>query len=261
MKPIILFRNIIDTNDELTVASQFFDIVFLRTEVLNNAFVIPRYSALPFYDELEKDIVNLGGILINTYEQHRWIANFDYYELLSEFTPQTWFDSEFNDDGPFVVKGRTNSRKHDWGKKMFAKNKEEAIEIGCELLRDNLIGQQGIIYRKYIPLRTYEIGINGLPFTNEWRFFYLGKKCLSYSYYWSIAQKTDWEIPQIAIDFANFIANKVHSFVNFFVLDIAETETGEWILIEINDATMSGLSLNDPNILYKNLRDEICVYL
>jgi hypothetical protein len=37
------------------------------------------------------------------------------------------------------------------------------------------------------------------------------------------------------------------------VLDIAETEKGDWILIEMNDAQMSGLSMNDPQMLYKRL--------
>jgi len=255
---------LIDTDAELETAKNYFDVVNFRSEIPAGSLVIPRYSSLPFHDELERDVTNLGSKLVNSYEQHRWIANFEYYSFLCEFTAQTWFDWELPDcdyDGPFVVKGRTNSRKHDWNRKMFAKNKREAIQVGCELMQDSLIGQQGIVYRKYIPLRTYEIGLNGLPFTNEWRFFYLGNKCLSYGYYWSIAEKTDWEVPQAAIDFANSIADRVQHAVNFFVLDVAETEAGEWILIEVNDGTMSGLSLNDPNVLYKNLRDEICAFL
>jgi len=42
--------------------------------------------------------------------------------------------------------------------------------------------------------------------------------------------------------------------VNFYVLDIAQTAFGNWILIEINDGQMSGLSENDPDRLYYNLR-------
>jgi hypothetical protein len=42
------------------------------------------------------------------------------------------------------------------------------------------------------------------------------------------------------------------------VLDIGELETNEWILIEMNDGQMSGLSNNNPEILYKNLKKELC---
>jgi hypothetical protein len=37
-------------------------------------------------------------------------------------------------------------------------------------------------------------------------------------------------------------------------MDIAKTQSGEWIVIELNDGQMSGLSENDPNVLYKNLK-------
>lgn len=43
--------------------------------------------------------------------------------------------------------------------------------------------------------------------------------------------------------------------INFFVMDIAQKQNGEWIVIELNDGSWSGLSCNDPNKLYENLRD------
>ena len=40
---------------------------------------------------------------------------------------------------------------------------------------------------------------------------------------------------------------------NFFVMDIARTAEGKWIIIELNDGQQSGLSNVDPEELYSNL--------
>lgn len=39
----------------------------------------------------------------------------------------------------------------------------------------------------------------------------------------------------------------------FYVIDVAKTVYGEWIVIEMNDAQMSGLSMVEPIELYTNL--------
>lgn len=41
--------------------------------------------------------------------------------------------------------------------------------------------------------------------------------------------------------------------INFFVMDVARTEDGKWLLIELNDGQMSGLSENNPEVLYSKL--------
>jgi len=256
MEPIILFRKGMESEGELEIARKYFRVTEHRTECCDH-LVIPRYSALPYYRELEQDLKNLGCSPINSYEQHRWVADFDYYEDLKEFTPESWDEHEFpyaNHAGPFVVKGRTNSRKFEWNKLMFAPTKRDAVRIGADLCLDGLLGPQGVIYRKYVPLKTFEIGINGLPFTNEHRFFMLGKELLAHGYYWSCTENTELGlITPEAIEFAYKIAAIASQHVNFFALDIAETQSGEWILIEVNDGQMSGLSEINADVLYCNL--------
>jgi hypothetical protein len=41
--------------------------------------------------------------------------------------------------------------------------------------------------------------------------------------------------------------------VPFFVLDMALTQDGRWIVIEVNDGSQSGISCIDPEAFYKNL--------
>lgn len=254
--PALYFRCDREREEEYAVAKKIFgeNLVDSRVGVVNRT-VIGRYSVLPYYQELEADLKMQGSSLINTYAQHRYIANFDYYhDIPKGMTPKTWFNFvDIDEEGPYVVKGLTNSRKGQWNTMMFAETKRQAVEIANDLLNDPLIGPQGVIVRKYVPLVTYEIGINGLPFTNEWRFFFYGRNIMCYNYYWSIADGVPGTIDFDGINFAKKIAKIISTKVPFFVIDVAEKAEGGWTLIEVNDGQMSGLSCNDPEVLYNNL--------
>jgi hypothetical protein len=257
MNTCILFRKSLADDGEYEIAQKYFDVYTQRSDIPRHSTVIGRYSTLPFYKELVYDLDKNLAYLLNSYKQHKWIADFEYYNVLKEYTPETWDDETIRYckyDGPFVVKGKTNSRKYRWNTHMFAKTKIDALKIGCELMNDELIATQGVLYRKYYPLLTYEVGLNGLPFANEWRFFFYKNHLLSYGYYWSISEYIPNQISPKAIEFAQKIAKIASQYTNFFVLDVAETVEGKWILIEINDGSMSGLSENNPHTLYSNLK-------
>lgn len=146
MKPVILFRPDKDTEQEMSIACKYFDVYTNRASIPKDRLVIPRYSALPYYTELEKDLTTLGSKLVNTTEQFNYIANFKYYEDIKDYTFKTYFDSmDLPDRTRFVIKGKTNSKKHEWNTKMFANNRFIAREIGWELQKDGLIGYQDII--------------------------------------------------------------------------------------------------------------------
>ena len=264
MEPIILFRKDITTVSEFEIAKKYFTCVELRSAVPDNSLCIGRYSCLPYYKELSLDLKARGSLLINSCWDHEWIASFDYYEDVKQYTFETW--SEYNYpisgyDGPVVIKGRTNSKKQKWSSCMFAANKRAAIDVASELANDMYVGQQGLIYRKYIPLKTFEVcPISGLPLTNEWRCFFYGTTLLTKAYYWSIASdesiaRAEWT--QEAQSLVETVAKIASEHVNFFVLDIAEKADGGWILVEINDAQQSGLSLNSPEDLYSELAKAI----
>lgn len=252
----VLFRKSLAEQEEFNAASKYFDVIESRMDV-GGDLIIPRYSSLPYYDELERDVQKAGGTLINSYKQHKWIADFEWYADLKQYTFDTWDSTTLHRaprDIRYIVKGKTNSRKWQWNTKMFAHNRDEAIKIGAELYSDGMIGHQGVIYRRYEPLKTFEKGINGLPFCNEYRFFFYKTEIVASSYYWAIADNPPEKTPQDAVDFAKKLAIIVSKHVNFFVLDVAEREGGGWVLVEINCGTMSGLSLINENEFYANLR-------
>lgn len=255
MKTDILFRATLDLKEEKKIASQYFDVKKNRV-ACQDSLVVGRYSVLPHYKELCDDLEALNSRLINSYQEHKYIADFDWYYDVIGYTPKTWFDQDFYraPEGKYVVKGKTNSRKWEWNRLMFANNKTEAVNIAADLSTDSMIGSQGIIYREYVPLVTYETGLHGLPFSNEWRFFFYKKALLSCGYYWSTALKTDYQIDPDAKKFAFEIADIISEKTTFFVLDIAEELGNGWTLIEINDGQCSGLSENDPHTLYNSLQ-------
>lgn len=254
----ILFRKGLEEEGELEAAKLYFDVYESRSILPSNSIIIPRYSALPFYSELETDVTNSGSNLINSYNQHLYVADIkNWYKDLGFCTPKTWFLWGDLPEGQYVVKGRTNSRKHEWKKRMFAESKESVRNIVESLLDDALINEQGLCVREYIPLETYDYGINGLPITNEWRFFLLGDKIIDYGYYWSFFEGQKPEIEPAALELVNKITNFVSDNINFYVIDIAKTLSGKWILIELNDGSMSGLSDIPADRFYKNLYNVI----
>lgn len=251
---------------EKEVAEKYFKVVTSRTDLhCKNSLVIPRYSSLPFYNELEQDLHNLESGLINTYRQHRYVADIsNWYLDLEQITPKTWFSLEEvpEDVGPVILKGETNSKKNMWKTHMFAKNKTEAVETFLRLQQDTLLGQQQIYVREFVPLVSYANDIvTGMPVTKEFRFFCLGKEVLCGGYYWSSNLEDVGFVPdykEVPKKFLDEVLERIDGKIRFVVVDVGQVEaTGEWIVVELNDGTMSGLSECDPDMLYSKLKEKL----
>jgi hypothetical protein len=265
VNPLILFRKHDMSEEEYAAAYKDFDLVSQRTEIGENKLVIGRYSVLPFYLELDNDIKNQGSKLINSYREHRYIADLRNWATdLADLTPRTWDRFEYLPDGlSFVVKGETNSRKDRWDTHMFAKNKREVINIASRLQDDSLLSQQTIYAREYVPLRTFMIGHSQLPITNEFRIFIAFNEVVAKGYYWAnyvddlndIGIKPN--VDSIPDHFIKQVIGRIGDNATFYAVDVAETQLGEWIVVEVNDGQMSGLSTIDPNVFYLRLRN-IC---
>ena len=260
MKQLILVRPQYMSRYERSFAAKHFPTVESRM-VCGNSLVVARYSALPFYEELDRDLRLIGSRLVNAVEEHQWISTFDYYQELKSFTPETWDETSIHlckHNGPFVVKGKRSSKKWQWKTRMFARTKREALKLGARLKEDSEIQEQGVVYRRYVPLKTFELGRNGLPYTNEWRFFYLGTALLNVGYYWSggecLRQAT---LSEECMALAQRIADIASRFTTFFTLDLAATAEGDWILIEINDGQMAAPAEHDLDALYGNLKSAL----
>jgi hypothetical protein len=263
MVPVLLVRPEAIGKYELEYATRHFRVEESRV-LCRDAVVVGRYSVEPMYHEVERDLHLLGSRLINTTEQHRWITSFGYYQELRDFTPETWDETNIHEcrhRGPFVVKGKTSSKKWQWKSHMFAKTKAAAMKLGERLKEDAEIAKQGLVYRAFVPLKTFGLGHEDMPFTNEWRFYFLGERRLSQAFYWSVSDySNEASITSEAIALADHIAAIAARFVTFFALDLAQTQDGEWILIELNDGQTAVPGEHNLDELYGNLRHAIDAY-
>ncbi len=224
--------------------------------------VIGRYSVLPYYRELEIEILAQGSALVNTYAQHRFVADLgEWYPVLEHLTPKTWRSDQLAFlplEGPFVVKGETNGRKDRWNTHMFARDKREAIDVVCRLGEDSLVSQQSMYVRRYVPLVDLGVAIGGCPIAYEFRFFCLFGGIMAAGFYWSSHVDAVGRQP-VPVAAHTFVEEEVlpvlEGRVSFVVVDVALTKAGHWMVVELNDGQMSGLSECDPFELYRNMAE------
>ena len=108
-----------------------------------------------------------------------------------------------------------------------------------------------------MPLKIYFKSYHGLPISKEFRFFVAFGKVLCGAFYWSNSVEDIDEKPNVSEvpeSFLQKVLDAVGDKINFYVVDVAETESGDWIVIELNDGGQSGLSENDPDVLYAALK-------
>lgn len=259
LKPIILFREDPTTQSEVDIARKYFDVVTQRSKCPSNSLITGRYSVLPFYKELTVDLRENCSRLINSYSQHLYLADLgSWVGKLDGLTPRTWDRLEdLPENTSFVLKGQTNSKKNLWNTHMFASNKRAAVDVWLRLKEDMLLETQQIYIREYVPLKTYTIGWNSLPITEEYRCFVYNNTLLASGFYWSNYVDELPSVPNdVPVGFVMDVIKKL-DIPYFYVIDVARKADGGWMVVELNDGQMSGLSEVDPDLLYKTLSREI----
>lgn len=263
MNPIILYRKYEAEygDDEIACMERYFPITSHRTDIKKDDLVIGRYSVLPFYKEQEEDMLNAGASLINSYAQHRYIADMgNWYNDLDGITPQSWPGYAFlpfYEQGPFVVKGETNSRRQKWFTHMFAADRTKLIQVVANLSDDPLLQNQTLWVRKFEEFKSYGEQVNGLPISDEYRFFVCDGHILSGGFYWSSCIEDIGATPDVKSvprDFLNAVIGHIGNKARYYALDVAQKKNGEWTVVELNDGQMSGLSENKADDVFRNLR-------
>jgi hypothetical protein len=254
---LIAYRRSLDDEEETALKKHFTPADL--NEVKEGDRVLLRFSALPFPELLQKEIESRGGKTIQSESKRSYLADFFcWYPDLKELTPRSWASldeaDKANYQGPFFVKGETNARKHQFNQLCFAKDTEALAQVMERLKKDPLIGSQKLVIREFVPLKTYFKSESGLPIAEEYRFFCYKDRVLAKGAYWSQYQiNTDPErVPREFIDAAT---SRVKA--DFYSLDVAQTEEGQWIVIEVGDGAHSGLCGCDPKELYQNLALEL----
>lgn len=233
-------------------------------EIPQGSHVFTRYRSIPFGSELEKEISAHGSVLVNSYAQHRNIANlFSWIDLLDGLTAPAWDITmlPYLHEGEFFVKGETNSLKNNWFEKSYAPSKDDLLNVVRNVQNDMYVGEQEIVIRPFRKFRRIGEAVDHRPVFNEYRVFVLDGVIMSEAFYWS-SWSVDFNVPEMINrdEFDKTLAEaieRVKHLARFIVIDLAEFPDGSWEVVELNDGNMSGLSDNDPYQLWKNVYDHM----
>jgi hypothetical protein len=207
------------------------------------------------YQELYEALLGRGVRLINNPAMYRHCHYLpESYPIIKDYTPQSiWFphdeftmDAVFDSlkvfgDSPIIVKDYVKSQKHYWHEACYipdasdTKQVERVVKRFIQLQGDDL--NEGLVFRKFIEFEPMvQHSQSGMPLTKEFRVFVLDGKPVFHTKYWSEGNYQDVDID--LTKFANVI-QAVQS--RFFTMDIARRTDGEWMIVELGDAQVSGL--------------------
>lgn len=255
--------------------------------------IVSKYSVTQDYVEYVKDLKALSLRPINNVQQYNWAAKVsEWYWDLEKYTPKTWFNpfsnphsmSELKEfGGPFFVRYDTKSKRELWKTHCYAETYDDLVKTSIRLAEDYKYENETIAVRKYVQLQCFAnngnfsrgdgtdqststksglfASFSGQPIVKEFRVHRVYGKELCRHFYWEPFQK-EIEIQHGKLDAAsipdewlNEITDIADNMSNFYVVDIAQTAAGEWILIEVNEGQHAGVHTEHLDEYYKNLHN------
>ena len=225
------------------------------------------------YKELYNGLLSKNIQLINSpkeYNHCHYLPN--SYDKIKTLTPKSNWTKEgdiINDElvnsltdefgnSPIIVKDYVKSEKHNWENACFIPNASDKRNVSrivtnfMELRGDFL--NVGLVFREFEKLEFLTIhSKSSMPLTKEFRIVFANKKLISIFDYWDEGEYGDTK-PNM--EMFKEIAKTIDS--NFFTMDVAKKENGDWIIMELGDGQVAGLPENaDKNEYYKNIKNAI----
>ena len=225
--------------------------------VLNNAPNEPQYAVYrgwmmkpelyrKFYEKLREKNIRLLT-MPSAYEKFHIFPNI-YPELENDTAKMLVFPNSKNIDpekiksefSKFMVKDFVKSVKGTDFPKYFDSSvtREEfdrQMELFCELRGSLYTG--GICIKEFLELKKYD------GFTNEFRVFYINNKTASVS-------RNSMQPPYTPEPPEKLIEKYAKLDSPFYTVDYAQTQDGEWKIIEAGDGQVSGLSPRQDNYTF-----------
>lgn len=205
-----------------------------------------------------------GIQLLNDPSQYQFAQEFHrYYPLISEFTaPSLIVGSVEELEGmdlqfPLFLRGSVQSRKYLGLEACLAHDPLELRAMVSDLLSHPERSRNHVIVREFRPLRHVQMH-QGFPQGREFRAFVLDGKVLALGYYWTQADPLQNLYPSEEIT-VRALAEKVAGLVpsRWIALDIGQSESGEWWVIELGDAQFSGTATIPPLQVFAQLRQAL----
>jgi hypothetical protein len=211
------------------------------------------------YAVLYKALLERNIELINTPEQYRFCHYLpENYDFIRDFTPKTTFKKmeagfayeDFQNEiesfgsNPIIIKDYVKSQKHYWEEACFIPNaldREKVTSVVRKFLE--LQGadlNEGLVFREYVALEALtNHSESGMPLTKEFRAFVKKGEVIAIYKYWD---EGDYNNVQPVIEDFEAVMPQIQS--NFYTMDIAKKQNGDWIIVELGDAQVAGLPDN-----------------
>jgi hypothetical protein len=226
---------------------------------------IGRFGAIDHYPDVYNALQREGISLIHTSEQHRLASELTaWYPLLEDVTPRTMcFETppeastiEKHFSYPVFIKGSRQTSRHKAALSIIRSRAE--YELAREHYKNNpILHWQSFVCREFVPLRPVPVRQTSdkIPPSFEFRTFWWRGQCVGHGAYWADFASYIWtEAEKVAaLRVARKAAERLE--LPFVVIDVAQTEKGDWIVIECNDAQESGYAAVTPITLWQTILD------
>lgn len=212
--------------------------------------VLLRIGAIADYNEICDKLAEMKLCPLVSPEEHLRASKLSaWYPLLSGRTPFSKIypklppleivrkDFSF----PIFVKGDRQTSKHS-RKLCIIENESMYLQLQQLWKEDPILHWQEIVIREYVPLKAVDTESfpDMVPLSYEFRLFFWRRNLVGWGPYWTIGKRYSFDEAEREKVFTlgQHAAEQVN--VPFLAVDLAKTEKGEWIVIEVNDGQESG---------------------
>lgn len=224
--------------------------------------VLLHIGAVEDYAGVEATLEDMGmKLLVHEGEHLRCSTIEEWYPSLKDKTPFTKIYDELPQveellidfSFPVFIKGNRQTNRHKKSQ-CIIENIDQYNALRKEWERDRILSWQKVAVREYVPLQVIDADSypDMVPISYEFRFFYFEGKCMAYGPYWYMGHQ--YSLPeselQKVLKLTDWAAQRLA--VSFPAIDVAKTTSGEWIIIEVNDAQESGFVGANPLVLWNN---------
>jgi hypothetical protein len=224
---------------------------------------IGRFGVAANYDELYQQLASDGIFLIHSPQEHLLASELTHwYPRLEGLTPKSFWFSEPPEIAviekllgfPLFIKGSRQTSRHIAALSII--HTPDDYRRAVQAYQENpILRWQELVCREFVQLRAVP-GENGekIPPSFEFRTFWWRGRCIGAGQYWTNSYAWNSDEEKAALAIAQQAVSRLN--IPFVVIDVAQTITGEWIVIECNDAQESGHACISPFALWQNLIEE-----
>lgn len=233
--------------------------------VFNGAdeLVLLRLGAIEDFDLLETKIRQMGMRLLFSKQEHNRASLIEHwYSLIQEYTPKTKvFDVFPSLDEvtscfcfPIFVKGSRQTHGHR-KESSIVDSAQAFLTLQEKWAYNKFLYWQKAAIREYVKLQVVDDSSfpDNVPICYEFRFFFWKKILVGYGPYWTFGPS--YALDKNDVEEVSVLATKVADRIDvpFLTVDMAKTQEGKWLVIEVNDGQESGYSGVSPLKLWNNI--------